>query len=83
MRHKELHFYQNWGNIIKFNQILKMQKLLFIIYAHYKALNTKIDGTQPRHIQAYTEKTTIHAMSGFTYHIVSPYCPSKTVTYRV
>ena len=69
-------------NMINFEQIVKMMKLPFVIYADFETLNVKIDGTQPNHEQAYTEKRTIHEMSVFTYHIVLPYFENKTVTYR-
>ena len=77
-------------NFIQFNDFEKMQELPFCIYADFETINKKVE--DPNFVIEYdenldpinsgTELKTNHQVSGFTFHTVSRYFTSNTVTYR-
>ena len=83
-------FLQKGENFTEFNDYEKMQELPFCIYADFETINKEVEdinyiiehdqNCDP--INSGTELKTNHQVSGFTFHTVSRYFPSNTVTYR-
>ena len=52
------------------------------IYADFETVNKKLHGCAPQDTSSYTDKKTLHEVSGFTYTIISPFFQNKVKTYR-
>jgi hypothetical protein len=70
---------KNW---IQFDDLKKMLKLPFCIYADFETNNIKIQGCEAALDKASTTKKTHHEVTGFTFVTVSPYYKTKRVTFR-
>ena len=52
------------------------------IYADFETVNKKLHGCAPQDTSSYTDKKTLHEVSGFTYTVISPFFQNKVKTYR-
>ena len=67
--------------LVKFKDTEKQMKLPFCIYADFETHNVKISKCKPNPKEPNTTDQTHHEVSGFTFHTVSDFYESKTVSY--